>query len=299
MKFHLSLIVLLFSPSAAHAAISLSGPSVGAGWIALGANFDFLDDQQTGDSASDIVGTAASPGFFTAFNNAGTPSLTDGSLAFRVRLDDRGGNNNNIKFDRNLWVGIDADLNGSLDAFIGVATPGGNTTIGIYDAGTGANISPNTTTIATLTTTYTYASSAANFNYRPVNFATDGGTTNDLTPGSTGDTDYYVSFSVSFSDVATFLTAQLPTVFTASTPFTENTPIRYVLGTSTQSNSLNQDLGGVNNKNFSGTSTWTTLGAFSPTITATGQLVAVPELSSSFLAIVVSALSFSFHRRRR
>ncbi|MEY3897944.1 MAG: hypothetical protein RLZZ214_3465, partial [Verrucomicrobiota bacterium] len=126
MKIAHPSIALLFSISAANAAISLSGPSVGAGWIQLGANYDFLDDQQTGDPASDIVGTASSPGFFTAFDNAGTPSLTDGSIGFRVRLDDHGGNTNNPKFDRNLWIGIDADLNGSIDAFIGVATPAQN-----------------------------------------------------------------------------------------------------------------------------------------------------------------------------
>ncbi len=298
MKFHLSLIALLFSPSAAHAAISLAGPSVGAGWIALGANYDFLEDQQTGSPASDIVGTAASPGFFTAFDNAGTPSLTDGSIAFRVRLDAAGGTNNDPKFDRNLWVGIDADLNGSVDAFIGVATQGQTTTLGIYDSGTGLNTSPNTTTIAPLTQTYTYAAGPTNYNYRAVSTPGDGGTLNDLTPGGT-DTDYYVSCLVSFADVATFLTAQLPLIFNAGNQFTENTPLRYVLATSTNSNTLNQDLGGIDNKTANLAQTWTALGGFSPTITGSGQLVVVPELSSSLLAVVASALSFSFHRRRR
>ncbi len=301
MKLPYSPIALLFSISAAHAAISLSGPSVGAGWIMLGANYDFLDDQQTGDPASDIVGTAASPGFFTAFDNAGTPSLTDGSLAFRVRLDDHGGNNNDIKFDRNLWIGIDADLNGSVDAFIGVATPSQSVTLGIYDSGTGTNTSPNTTTIATLTPTYTYTANAANYDYRAVNYLSDGGTLNDLTPGGT-DTDYYVSCIVSFADVAAFLTAQLPAVFNATNPLTENTPLRYVLGTSTQSNSLNQDLGGIDNSKAAKvdlSQTWTNLGGFSPTLSASGQLAAVPELSASLLAVIASALSFSFHRRRR
>jgi hypothetical protein len=213
-----------------------------------------------------------------------------------VRLDDRGGNNNNPKFDRNLWVGIDADLNGSIDAFIGVATPGSSTTLGIYDAGTGANTSPNTTTIATLTSTYTYAASAANYNYRAVNSLTDGGTLNDLTPTSTGDTDYYVSCIVSFADVAAFLTAQLPAVFNPTTPFTENTPLRYVLGTSTQSNSLNQDLGGINNKTANLALTWTELGGFTPTITGSGQLV--PEVSSTLLALIGSVFGLVFHRRR-
>lgn len=102
-----------------------------------------------------------------------------------MRLDDRCNPTNTPKFDRNPWVGIDADPHGSIDACIGVATPVQNVTLGIYDAGTGANTSPNTTTIATLTPTYAYATSAANYNHRAVRFPTDGGTLNDLTPGGT------------------------------------------------------------------------------------------------------------------
>jgi hypothetical protein len=288
-----ALLVLAFATSV-HASISLTGPSTaGAGWVSLGANYDFADDQQTGDPSSDIVGNAANPGFFTAFDDAGTPSLTDGFIAFRVRLDDRGGTSNNPKFDRTLWVGIDADLNGSVDSFIGVATPAQSTTIGIYDSGTGANTSPNTTTIAAAT--FTYATSATNYNYRPVNFLTDGGTFNDLTPTSTGDPDYYVSFKVSFTDLATFVTSQLPTTFNASNPFTQNTPIRYVLGTSTQANSINQDLGGINNKTANLSLSWTALGGFSPTISAAG---AVPECSPTLLAFWGSLLVLGFKRRR-
>jgi hypothetical protein len=295
MKISTSLLSLVSAISTANAAISLSGPSVGAGWIALGANYDFLDDQQTGDPASDIVGTAESPGFFTAFDNAGTASLTDGSIGFRVRLDDAG---NGGAFTRNFWVGIDANRDGSIDAFIGVATPSQTTILGIYDSGGNTNISPSTTSIANLTPTYTYTANAANYNYRAVNYLTDGGTLNDLTPTGT-DTDYYVSCIVSFSDVAAFLTAQLPNVFNASNPFTENTPLRYVLGTSTQSNSLNQDLGGINNKTLTKKDedkTWTELGGFSPTISGSGQLV--PEVSATLLALIGSVFGFAFNRRR-
>ncbi len=295
MKSTRVLLPLFFSAVAANAAISLSGPSIGSGWIMLGANYDFLDDQQTGDPSSDIVGTAASPGFFTAFDNANTSSLTDGTIAFRVRLDAQGGNNNNPKFDRNLWVGIDADTNGSIDAFIGVATPSQSTTVGIYDAGTGTNTSPNTTTIANLTINYTYTTTAANYDYRAVNYLTDGGTLNDLTATGT-DTDYYVSFAVGFAHLAAFLTTQLPSSFNNTTPFNENTPLRYVLGTSTQSNSLNQDLGGINNKTANLTSTWTALGGFSPTITASGNVI--PEVSATLLTLVGSVFGFAFHRRR-
>jgi hypothetical protein len=295
MKYSLpTLFILLSSVSMTQAAISLSGPSGGAGWVSLGQNFDYVNDQQTGDPASDIVGNATDSGFFIAFDGAGTESLTDGFLGFRVRLDAAGGTTNSPKFDRSLWVGIDADLNGSIDAFIGVYTPGQNVYIGIFDSGTGANTSPNTTTIGSVS--YSYDTSAANYSYRMVTYLTDGGTTNDLSPGTTGDPDYYLSFMVPFADIAAFITSQLPTFFDSSNPFNEYTPLRYVVGTSTQNNSLNQDLGGIDNKTANLGSSWESLGGFSSTVAVSGVLV--PECSAGLLAFVGSVIGSGFRRRR-
>lgn len=298
MKATTSSLALLLAVSTADAAISLSGPSVGAGWIAVAANYDFLDDQQTGDPASDIVGTAVSPGFFTAFdsNYALSPTQSGPALAFRTRLDDAGNGGN---FTRNLWIGIDADLNGSVDAFIGVDTQSNKVSIGIYDSGSDLptdNTGPSNTTIEKIPA-YTAAGVAGvNYNYRAVTTG-DGGTRLDLTGATDGtDTDFYVSCVVSFTDLAAFLTTELPAAFNATTPFTVNTPIRYVLGTSTQGNSLNQDLGGIDNNNFVKTDTWQNLGGFSPIMTPTGQLV--PEVSATLLALIGSVFGFAFNRRR-
>lgn len=85
-------------------------------------------------------------------------------------------------------------------------------------------------------------------------------------------------------------------MFKATTPFTENTPLSYVLGTSTQSDSLNQDLGGINDKTADLASTWTALGGFSPTISESGQLV--PEVSATLLVLVGSVFGLAFNRRR-
>lgn len=255
-------------------------------WTSLGINYDFLADQQTGDPASDIVGSGTNYGFFTTFNNNGSASQTDGTLGFRLRLDDHGGNNNNISFSRNAWVGLDADIDGDIDVFLGLNLQGNASTLGIFAPGTGSNTSPNTTSISSTTAT-SYTLSSSNYDYRPVNYLTDGGTTNDVSTGNSGDTDYYVSFMVAFADVVAFLN-------TRSISINDQSAIRYVVATSTQSNSLNQDLGGVNGS-INSTSTWEQLGGFTPTVTSYGNTV--PEPGTALLGAL--ALGAGCLRRRR
>ncbi len=93
-----------------------------------------------------MVGSGTDYGLLTTFNNNGTASSTDGTLGFRIRVGEMGGTNANPAFKAAAWIGIDADLNGSVDAFIGVNFSGSSNSFGIYDAGTGANNSPSTTT---------------------------------------------------------------------------------------------------------------------------------------------------------
>lgn len=264
-------LLLLAGASFSHAAVSLTGLS--SLWTPLAGNYDFLADQQTGVAAGDIVGNTQNPGFLTAFDSGTPASNTDGTLAFRVRLDDHGGNSASPQFDRVFWVGIDADLNGSVDVFVGVNRSGSNNTVGVYAPGTGANTSPSTTSIATVAF-YSETLAVSNYNYRAVTALDNSGPTGhttDITTSSSGDPDYYLSFSVPFQRIVNYL---------ASTPLpgialTDAKAIRYVLGTSTQGNSLNQDLGGVNGGTNS-SSTWAALGGFSPTVNATGTVVPEP-----------------------
>ena len=264
----------------AQAAITVSDAS--AFWSPLPGNYDYLSDQQTGQTQGDIVGSATDPGFFIAFNNNGAASSTDGTLGFRVRFDNFGGNTNNPSFDRVAWVGIDANIDGSIDAFVGLNRQGNNSEIGIYLPGNDLNTSPSTTSIAS-TPYVTYALTSQNYNYRAVDYVTDGGTINDLTPSSSGDPDYYASFMIPFADLVTFLG-------TKSIAVNDTTPLRYIVATSTQTNSLNQDLGGVNGSINSSTS-WQDLNAFTPS-------GAVPEPSSA-LSALSSLAAFLLLRRRR
>jgi hypothetical protein len=256
-------------------------------WTAINGNYDYLLDQQTGQPAGDIVGAAGNPGFFTTFNNNGSASNTDGTLGFRLRLDEAGGNKNSPVFDRVAWVGIDANQDAVLDAFVGLGMQGSSSVLGIYDAGSSANTSPNTTSIAS-SPAYSYTIDSSNYNYRAVNHVTDGGTTSDATTGTTGDTDYYVSLIINFGDLVTFLGTQ-------GISITDESSLRYVLATSTQHNSLNQDLGGVQG-GVNSTSTWVQLSGFTPYITASGNLV--PEPASTGLAALGLA-TFTLRRRRK
>jgi hypothetical protein len=267
----------------AHAAVSVAGSS--NLWTAIPGNYDYLVDHQTGQPAGDIVGSGTNYGFFVTFDNNGNTSHADGTLGFRIRLDAAGGNTNAPSFDRVAWVGVDANGNGSLDMFLGVSTQGSTATLGIYAPGTSENTSPKTTSIAA-SPTYSYAITSSNYNYRPVNFTTDGGTTNDLTTATTGDPDFYLSFVVPFADVVAYLGLNPADA--------DQRPLRYVLATSTQHNSLNQDLGGVNG-GIGSISTWTQLGGFTPAMNASGILI--PEPSTALL--FACGVSFAAARRRR
>jgi hypothetical protein len=265
-------------------------PAAGVGdtslqWQALPGNYDFLQDQQTGDPSSDIVGDNNNPGFFTTFNSNGLASNTDGTLGFRIRLDARGGQDKKPAFDRVVWVGTDADLNGSLDVFFGANFQGSNQEISIRDAGSGLNTSPNTTSVSN-TPAFIYTPAALNYDYRMVNYLLDGGTLNDVTSGGTEGNDYYVSFMIPLQDMVTFLAGK-------GVNITDSSPLRYVLATSSQPNSLNQDLGAIQGS-LTSTSTWVELGGFTPVISASGVLVPEPS-QISLLAMVVPFLL----RRRR
>jgi hypothetical protein len=284
-------VISYLAVSQAFGAINVVSDTDTGGWVAISGNYDYLSDQQTGQPSSDIVGgsggsyNAYDAGFFTHWD-PGTASSTDGTLGFRVRLDDHDGNNTPA-YNGFLWVGIDADTNGSIDAFIGVDKQGNSSKISIYDAGSDPNISPSTTSIAKTAYYSTDAISGTNYSYREVNFANDGGTTNDITTSTSGDTDYYISFTVDFGRLVTFLNTQ-------GISANDSTPMRYIVATATQGQSLNQDLGQLP-KNFDGTQTWEQLGGFSPTMTATGTVV--PEPSTMLLG--VTALPFLFRRRRQ
>ncbi|MFO8027804.1 MAG: PEP-CTERM sorting domain-containing protein [Opitutales bacterium] len=283
------LVAALFLTGKLSADIALSGSS--QDWFALPGNYDSLDDQRTGQGADDIQGEADNPGFFTGFLPDATNGATDGNLAFRVRFAEVGQaarKNKPAAFKGQLFVGIDANFDGAVDLYLG-ASDKNNKGITIRAPGTGRNISPNTTMIGD--SVFSAAYNASNFNYRPVDIATDGGTTNDI--GGEGLVDYYLSFAVPFLKITNFLETS------GIVGTTTGTSLRYVLGTATQSHSLNQDIGGIdgNDATVDLDTSWEELGAITVESTTSGG--PVPEPSAVLFVVTAAGVALLRRPKRR
>ncbi|HAS74227.1 MAG TPA: hypothetical protein DCS67_08805, partial [Clostridiales bacterium UBA8960] len=215
---------------------------------------DFLQDQQTGSGtvSQDIVGNATYPSTYVHF--------TENTLAFRIRVNDIDGGSdaNNYQFKNFAFIGVDADVNGSVDFFIGAYNPSGsNGRVGIYGANSGyLNISPSTTGI----------SGKPLMAYKPVRFSNYAIT---LAEGSqfNGNSDYFISFSVPVADIASAVSG-------LGISFGKSTPFRFMTGTAAQDNSFNQDLNGMDKSGWSSGETWNSLGVFSGVVSADGTAIA-------------------------
>lgn len=243
-------------------------------WTAIQYNGifpDFFTDEQSTSRDRDIVGDANHPAFYKAFNFGDPVLLTDGQILFRLRV---AGDKNPAGFEGAAFVGIDLDGNGTLDLFAGVDRSGGTSIVGVWIAGTGANISPSTTTLVS-TPAWSQATSATNYSFVPVTSTNDPipsplNTNLDGGSGGGGDhNDYFLSFGIDFQQLVNVAVSR------GFNTFNENSAMRFVAATATQANSLNSDLNGVNG-GTSSTTTWTALGAITLTYTS-GGITPIPE----------------------
>lgn len=247
---------------------------------------DPFSDQQTGGKESDIVGDAVHASFYKIFHNGGTvANLTDGQLGFRLRLAQQ---DNPPGFTGGAFVGLDGDADGSLDIFIGVNNQGSGDKLGIWDAGSGLNNSPSTTTIKS-PPRFSYTPTASSYNWSAVSSTLDpAATTLDVDAG--GKTDFFLSWVVPFADVVTSLAAN------GVASFDENSTMVLVSATATQDNSLNQDLNGVTGS-VNSSQTWRQLGAATLPYSANG-ITSVPEAGSASLMLLAAVILGPRWRRK-
>jgi hypothetical protein len=235
-------------------------------------------DQQTGQTADDLVGSATTPGFFIRF---GQINGVD-SVAFRLmenKLYTQGGNTN---FTGQVSVGLDTDGDGGLDIVLTAIGKNSNNGINYQAPGTGLNNSPSTTSLANPVLMSAFTSS--NFDYQAVN--------STLYPNWTqigSDPDASLTFALSFASLNNALTTLGESTITTSTL------LRFIAFTSTQTNAINQDLYGPNG--ITDATTFSASGAFTEFTDITGR--PVPELPTAVLTGGLLGVGLLFRQREK
>ncbi|MCK0153765.1 Ig-like domain-containing protein [Alcanivorax sp. S6407] len=275
----LGLLVVAGTAPAAVTPIDLTGPVSSWDIIMQGTAFDPGNDQQASSNPGvDIVGTDLDATMLTIYDDKGTPGDTsDDELAFRVRV---GGANSQGGFGGNLWIGMDVDLDGDLDAFIGMDGDGKTGAsfdgqVRVYEAGNDLNTSPSTSSAINPVWVADLLDNGTNFSFDTVDNITDPlRSTDDI--NLDGNTDRFISFKINWDALKAVLNAKPLTdpsgnligSLNGGLGVTKDTAIAYTLSTSTNSNNVNADVGGYDNKNDDMSVSFEDQDAFSPPLSA-------------------------------
>jgi len=220
------LLLIIFFPSGLKA-IDISNPDVGpgSGWIALPV-YDIEGDTRIGDGTSsiDIVGNNTYPSVFYQFLSNGD------SIAVRIRVNNCDGPAGTPEFHSFAFIGIDANLNGTVDFFIGVYDPSGIGRLGIYLADPLAN--NNITGRTGITDPVATFQPLDGVNYSFI-----------MAPGSnfSGNPDYFISFKFCVADVSTAIAG----LTKEHVSFSKEIPFTFISGTSTQDSFKYGDTNGL------------------------------------------------------
>jgi hypothetical protein len=240
---------------------------------------DPLDDQQTGqydsDFASSTSGARANSGFLVTF---GTINGVQ-HLGFRIALNEFKTTGNLV----NIRVGFDGNNDGVVDLFMGPSLQNNQYGLVFQGTGTGANVSPSTTTLTNAF--YPTAANAgnalaftadnfSNIELTPSNIAAHypGWVTQQETANKAPLNDAIISFAIPLADINAAL-AELGKGFAIG----PETLMRWIAFTATQNNSINQDVYGlpkITNSSGVGATPYTD---FLPLMNAYGQPVPEPS----------------------
>ncbi len=190
-------------------------------------------DQQTGQIEDDFVSSASTPGFFMRYGNVpGVGAANEASIAFRFLMNKVYFNNQGVPtFGGLASIGMDSNGDGAIDIVFTVVGKNQSNGINYQLPGTGANVSPSTTSLGSNVLLSAFNSS--NFDYRVAD--------NTIYPGWTQvstEPDAVITFALSFTNINTALAAA------GKAPITASTMLRFIAFTSTQGNSINQDVYG-------------------------------------------------------
>jgi hypothetical protein len=281
------------------------------GWTAWDLG-DFNADQQTGSGFDDLVGDSATP---MMQQKTGVLNGKDVVL-FRIRMRVFSSENDWAN-GGNLGLGMDLDGDQAVD-LIGMFEQNSNASSTFFTwgtPGTDTNDGPSTTDYVNqkssagdgFNVALTAYNSTANSGAGNAGVATFwySATTEDWA-GEVGGagSDAWMTFAVSYDTFNTGIDTYTSAAFKATAGystfnFDASTQIGYVLFTSQQSNSFNQDMGGFNGAPTA-SDTFASMGSF-VTVSANGSTAPVPEPSTfaQLGGMLLAGLALQLRRRRR
>ena len=256
-------------------AMSLTAPTTVWRPVLYGPSSDYSNDTQAKAPDLDLVGNANNPVLYSYYDDGGTSAAdTDDNLYFRVRLGGSKSSSSSVFTSGYVFLGVDVNNDGKIDFFISITRRTNNEQrISVWSAGSGLNVSPSTTSLTGELPIVNLATSPSFYDFSSVTTTNDPAT-NDVdlnTPTTLGTTpiadltinDQFLSFKIPFNNSTPATDSLKEALAAKGIAITKNTPLRIILATSTQSNSLNSDLNGYNG-GVKSSITYINQGAFSP-----------------------------------
>ena len=256
-----------------------------ADWIAVSyrnAVSDAAADNQANIADLELVGNVDNAAFYTRFEDNGPDDPTDGAVGFRMRMS---GDQGSRLFHGNTWVGMDVNRDGSLDLFLGA----NDQQLSIHALDGGTADSPQNTRIAK-DPLWSTPTTSLNYSWTPVTFELDP-TATSLDIDNEAGNDYFITFSIPFVEVILAIES-----LGIVESFDDTSTVSYIAATSTQGNTLNSDINGIEG-GVNSPVTWQDSEVISDESDLDGNPV-VPEPATAALILGLGAAGFVLLRRR-